>query len=172
MTVGVRGTDLVITMPTFAEVAAEARGLDGEAPLIVGGGAAYDGGLGDEASTNLADDPIEGDAGEGAQVLEDVPRAGVGAHLFDHLLAEVLATVVAAVVAAMDELTAGHTGNGFTVPDALSDRAERTKAHACGHFEGVVTRRQLVVRAGAGEVVGGGGFLRLLHAESLLVQPF
>jgi hypothetical protein len=161
-----------MTVPTLGEVAAEARCLDGKAPLIVGGWSADDGGLGDEASTNLADDSIEGDAGEGAKVLQDVPRPGVGTHFLDHLFRQVLATVVAVNILSVDELAAGYAGRGVTMPDALSDWAERSEAHACGDFEGVVAGRQLIVRAGAGEAVGGGGFQRLFHAASLQVRQF
>jgi len=80
--------------------------------------------------------------------------------------------VVAMVLFSADELAAGHTRNGVAVPDALDDGTQRPEAVSRGDFEGMVAGRQIVVRAGAGQIVRGGGFQRLLHAASLQVSQF
>lgn len=144
-TVCVGERHLGVAAPAFAEVAAEARGFDGEPPLVVVRRASDDGRFGDEAAANLADDAIERNAGEWADVFENEPRAGVLPHLLDHVFGEVLAAVFAAGGVAVDELAAGDAGDGLAMPGFVGERAEGAETGAGGNFEGVPAFREAVI---------------------------
>ncbi len=112
-----------MALPALSEVAAEAGGLHGEAPLIIGRGPADDRGFGDEATADLPNDAIQGDSGKWAEMLKDIPRPRMSAHLLDHILAEVLPAVFTVICPAANELAAGYAGDSSPVPDALGNRA-------------------------------------------------
>ena len=151
--VGVRECHRAVAAPAFAEVAAQAGGLDRETPLVIVGRPAHDRGFGNQSAADLANDALQRHAGEGADVLEDEPRASMLAHLLDHVLGEILTAVLAGGIIAMHELAAGDARDGLPVPGFVGERAERTKTCASGDFEGVTAGRQGVVEFGNLRVV-------------------
>jgi hypothetical protein len=156
-----------MTLPAAVEIAAQAGRFDGEAPLKLGGRSTDDGGLGDQAAANLPDDAIQRDAGEGAEMFQDEPRAAVGAHFLDHFRAQVLATVVALIGGAADELAAGNAGSGLAMPDAPRRGAERAESATRGNFQGVIARRYILEVEGRIRIRRRGG-LRCVQVTTLL----
>ena len=154
LAIGVGGVDDVMTMPAFAEVAAEPRRLDRESPLIVTGRTAKDRGFGDESATNLADDALQRHAGKRPDVFENEPRTRMRAHLLDHLFREVLRAMVALSFLPPTESSAGYAGNRVTVPHLAGQRAERAEPRASGDLDGVLTGRHIVIEFSRGLRVG------------------
>lgn len=122
---------------------------------MVGGRAAHNRSRGDQPAADLADDSLDGDAGKGPDVFEDVPGAGVFAHAFEHGFAKILAAVFALGLAAEDQLAAGDAGGCLAVPGDLAQAAEGAEAAACGDFDGMIAGRQVRFGGKCGVILVG-----------------
>jgi hypothetical protein len=133
-----------VAAPTTPEVPAQAGGLHRKPPLEVSRRTAHDRGLGEQPATNLADDPIEIDSGEGVEMFEHKPGPGQGPHLLDHVVAEILPTLVTGLLIAVNEPAAGHARDALTVPHLTGESAERAESVTSRYLQGMVTRGKLV----------------------------
>ncbi len=127
-----------MAVPTSAKVATKTGDLDGETPLEVGCGSPDYGRFRQQSAPNLADDPIQSDAGKRVEVFEDEPGSGMEAHFFHHARCQVLAAMCALARGALDKLSTGHARRRVTMPHFLREGAERAEAGPSSDFQGMV----------------------------------